>query len=314
LEDSFGGEKLKDYQEEQTIQRALNAFQRLKERLNVSRLSTVILCTMKVLPQYLKKIRTVEKELKSKEKKIPKEVLSVIEDRSKPVSILLGTYYSTKSTYDLDMYFETEKLGKWYDPKNKWFVVSVLVDSCLRSAIPLASFLTVTMLETQISPFVGTISGTFELEDAMKLKGVEAHLIVEDNDISHHFDLSPCIYKMKGSFGTEAGIVLEDTVTPVMKAYWERVSNQKPLVVVAGTSGKYDRNSLVQCIKKGLQQDEQILYVNPQYKNTPIYTEAFVPLAKDNLVIPMDGEEFLLMTLLLRGVESHQIFPKEGLK
>lgn len=304
----------RDDLEEQIIQRAISAFQRLKERFNASRLSTVILCTMKALPQYLKKIKVVEKEFESKKKKIPEEVISVIEGSSKPVSILLGTYYSTKTTNDLAVYFEEEKLGKWYDPENKWFVVSVLVQSCLRSPIPLASFLTVTMLETQISPFVGTISGTFELEDAMKLKDVEAHLIVEDNDISHHCDVSPCIYKMKGSFGTKAGIILEDVVTPVMKAYWERVSKQKPLVVVTGTSGKYDRNGLVQCIKKGLQEGEQITYVNPQYRGTPIYTEAFLPLAKDDLIIPMDGEEFLLMILLLRGIEPHQIFPKEGLK
>jgi NAD-dependent SIR2 family protein deacetylase len=108
-------------------------------------------------------------------------------------------------------------------------------------------------------------------------------------------------------------LTIDDCITQVAKAYWERILDEKPILVVTGTSGKWDPVCVVSMIKDAIQKGVTTIYVNPHFKNTPIYLDVYVPLKKEGWVVPLDGEEFLLTFLLSNGVQSSDIFPKEGL-
>jgi len=304
-------EEEKEYAEED-LQKQLEAFEKLRERFKGTRLSTVTLSTMKALPRYERKIKDVEKNFKKKKSAIPDVIIDIIEDKKRAITLMIGTYFSTITTKDIELYFMEEGLGDWTDPKNKWFVVGCLSQSCIRNPIPLAIFTAVTMMEKEISPFEATISATLEFEDATTLKDFPVHFIVEESDIDSYYKASPCVFKTKGSIDRPVGIIIEDRITPVMKAYFQRVVDEEPAMIITGTSGKFDRNSIVRSVKNCLEKGIPIIYVNPQYQRTPLFQYAFCSSNRKDLVLSMDGEEFLLLTLFLRGGKSSDIFPKGG--
>ena len=299
------------------VRRAIRGFEKLKEKIDCSRHTTQKLSTQKAMVSYQRKITKVEKRVMSDRVDIPKKLLPLLQSKNS-ISLFLGTHFSTKPTRDIDMYYRMRGLGEWYDPKNKKKVVDMLCRSCLWSAIPLLAFLAMTMVEKGLTHYIATIGGTLELEDIAKMRGIDLQILCGEKDIEKYNGSLCCLYKTKGSITATgnlldtSNLVLDDCVTPVMKSYWERVVDEKPIVIVTGTSGKWDPVCVVESIKNALQKGVTVIYVNPNFRRTPIYTYAYVPPHNEGLVVKMDGEEFLIAILLLSGVRSSEILAKEG--
>jgi len=292
------------------------SFDVIVDQLDVSRQRTQKISTQKAKPTYLAKIDKAKIKIASGALEHPDHIAQAV-GKERHLALFAGTYYSTKTTKDLEAYFKIEKRGNWNDKENKQQVFKILARSCSWSALPLLAFLATTMMKNGKIDFIGTISGTLEFEDAAHMKGIDLCVLCTKSDIGKCEEHPHCLYKTKGSLAIrgslldDSNIVIDDVVTDVMKAFWDRVEKENVTVIVTGTSGKWDPLCVVEKIKNELSKGLDVVFVNPNAKNTPLYLDAYVPLHKENLVFPVDGEDFLLEVLLNHGIASSEILPEE---